>query len=54
MVLVYDVETVEELLSLTRVEEALSEQLRRVVRRRAELLKRLQLREIIQGRRKSA
>lgn len=53
MVLVYDVETVEELLSLTRVEEALSEQLSRVVRRRAKLLSRLQVLEVVHGHRHS-
>lgn len=53
MVLVYDVETVEELLSLTRLEEALSEQLSRVVRRRAKLLSRLQVLEVVHGHRHS-
>lgn len=52
-VLVYDVETVEELLSLTRLEEALSEQLSRVVRRRAKLLSRLQVLEVVHGHRHS-
>lgn len=52
-ILVYDVETVEELFSLAKVEAALSKQLSQVVRKRDRLLERLQWRAVIQGKRKA-
>ncbi len=52
-VLVYDREAVEELLILTQVEAALIDQLNRVVKRRAKLLSRLQVLEVVHGHRHS-